>query len=119
MFINIEQWCAGIRTFHGRIFFSTIKITCCDPINICKSFFHFIYSLFFSILLLKAGDIALNPGLNKKSQSCFSCCHWNANSLPTDNYCKVAALKAYNSIYKYDFICVSETFLNSSFDGRL
>ena len=29
--------------------------------------------------------------------------------------CKVAALKAYNSVYKYDFICVSETFLNSSF----
>ena len=32
--------------------------------------------------------------------------------------CKVAALKAYNSVYKYDFICVSETFLNSSFESN-
>ena len=35
-----------------------------------------------------------------------------------DNYFKVAALKAYNSIYKYDFICLSETFLNSSFESN-
>ena len=64
-----------------------------------------------SILVLKAGDIELNPGPNKKSHSYFSCCHWNVNSLPTGNYCKVAALKAYNSVYKYDFLCVTETFL--------
>ena len=70
-----------------------------------------------SILVLKTGDIELNPGPNKKSHSYFSCCHWNVNSLPTDNYCKVAALKAYNSVYKYDFLCVSETFLNSSFES--
>ena len=70
------------------------------------------------ILALKAGDIELNPGPNKKSHSYFSCCHWNVNSLPTDNYCKVASLKAYNSVYKYDFLCVSETFLNSSFESN-
>ena len=52
------------------------------------------------------------------SHSNFSCCHWNENSLPTDSYCKVTALKAYNSIYKYDFICVGETFLNSSFESN-
>ena len=27
-------------------------------------------------------------------------------------------MKAYNSIYKYDFICVGETFLNSSFESN-
>ena len=31
---------------------------------------------------------------------------------------KVAALKAYNSVYKYDFLCISETFLNSSFESN-
>ena len=70
------------------------------------------------ILVLKAGYIELNPGPNKKSHSYFPCCHWNVNSLPTDNYYKVAALKAYNSVYKYDFLCVSETFLNSSFESN-
>ena len=41
----------------------------------------------------------------------------NFNSLATNNYSKVIALKAYNSIYKYDFICISETFLDSSFES--
>ena len=67
------------------------------------------------ILALKAGDIELNPESNKKSHSYLSCFHWNVNRLPTNNYCKVAALKTFNSVhkYKYDFLCVSETFLNS------
>ena len=71
-----------------------------------------------SILVLKAGDIELNPGPNKKSHSYFSCCRWDVNSLLTDNYCKVAALKAYKSVYKYDFLCVSGTFPNSSFESN-
>ena len=62
--------------------------------------------------------IELNPGPKKKSHSYFSCCHWNINSLPIDNYCKVAALKAYNSVQKYDFLCVGKTFLNSSFESN-
>ena len=60
----------------------------------------------------------LRPGANKKSHSYFCCCCWNVNSLPTDNYCKFAALEAYNYIYKYDFQCVNETFLNSSFKSN-
>ena len=99
------------------IFFFSNKKACCDPI-INSSFFNCFYNSFLSILLLKAGDIELNPGPNKKSHSYFSCCHWNVNSLPTDNYCKVAALKAYKSVYKYDFLSVCETFLNSSFESN-
>ena len=71
-----------------------------------------------SVLVLKAGDIELNPGPNKKSHSYFSCCYWNVNSLPTANYCKVEALKAYSSFCKYDFLFVSETSLNSSFESN-
>ena len=59
----------------------------------------------FSSLVLKAGDIELNPGPKKIPYSYFSCCHCNVNSLAADNYFKVPALKAYNSTYKYDFIC--------------
>ena len=40
------------------------------------------------------------------------------NSLPTDNYFKVSALKAYNTVYKYDFLCVNEAFVNSSFESN-
>ena len=55
--VNTEQWCAGIGNFHGRIFFSANKRDSCDPINIYNSVLNFFYSLFLSILVLKAGDI--------------------------------------------------------------
>ena len=116
--VNTEQWRAGIGTFHGRIFFFSNKNTCCNPIIFFKCFFNFFYNSFLSILVLKAGDTELNPGPNKKSHSYFYCCHWNVNSLPADNYCKAAALKAYNFVYKFDFLCVNETFLNSSFESN-
>ena len=37
--------------------------------------------------------------------------------IATDNYSKVLALKVYNSTYKYDFICISQAFLDSSFES--
>ena len=37
-------------------------------------------------------------------------------NLATDNYSTVVALKACNSIYKYDFICFRENFLDSLFE---
>ena len=116
--VNTERWRAGIGTFHDRIFFFTNRNTCCDPIIIFKCFFNFFYDSFLSVLVLQAGDIELNPGPNKKSHSYFYCCHWNVNNLPTDNNCKAAALKADNLVDKYDFLCVSEAFLNSSFESN-
>ena len=41
-------------------------------------------------------------------------CHWNLNSLCAHNFSKVTQLKAYNSLYKHDSICLSETYLDSS-----
>ena len=43
----------------------------------------------------------------------FSVCHLNLNSLSAHSFSKLTQLKAYNSIYKYDFICLSETYLDS------
>ena len=78
--------------------------------------FTLFYNVSFSILILKAGDTELIPGLPKNPHSYFTCCHWNVKSLATDNHSKVLALKAYNSTCKYDFICISKTFLDSSFE---
>ena len=42
-------------------------------------------------------------------------CHWNLNSLTTYNFSKLTqCIKAYNSTYKHDFMCLSETYLDSS-----
>ena len=63
-----------------------------------------------------SGDIELNPGPNKTSSSCkFSVCHWNLNSLAAHNFEKVGLLEAFNKINKFDIICVSESYLDSTF----
>ena len=75
----------------------------------------FILSLFFiySLLLLQ-GDIESNPGGRKSKNHLPLFCHWNLNGLPAHNISKMLILKAYNAIYKYDFICLSETYFYSS-----
>ena len=59
------------------------------------------------------GDIEPNPGPRKSKQNSLSICHWNLNSLSAHNFAKLTQLKGYNSIYKHDFICLSETYLDS------
>ena len=49
-------------------------------------------------------------------------CHWNLNGIAADNYIKISLLKAYNTVYKSDVLCISENYLNSSsslYDERL
>ena len=77
---------------------------------VLKNFFYF---LFYEKLLLLHGDIETNPGPDKKYKS-FTCCHWNVNKLSAHNLLKLSSITAYNTIYKYDFICISETYLDSS-----
>ena len=63
-------------------------------------------------------DIELNPGPNKTNSSCtFSVCHWNLNSLAAHNFEKVGLLEAFNTINKFDIICVSESYLDSTFSS--
>ena len=65
------------------------------------------------------GYIELNPGPRKLKINSFSICHWNLNSLAAQNFSKLTQLIAYNSIYKYYFICLSETYLDSSIPDNL
>ena len=109
------QWHAGIRNYFWYAY---------PLINIKKSFLSFnfdkslillnlFYSLFYQILLLLHGDVETNPGPNKKYKP-FTCRHWNVNSLTAHNMVKLSSIAAYNTIHKYDFICISETYLDSS-----
>ena len=41
-------------------------------------------------------------------------CHWNPNSLTAHNLSELTWLKVYNSIYKHDHVCLSETYLDSA-----
>ena len=79
----------------------------------------YITLLFIFTLLLCHGDIEINPGTKKFKKNSLSVCHWNLNSLSAHNFSKLTKLKAYISIYKHDFICLSETYLHSSIPDSL
>ena len=93
-------------------------------ISIKRSFPNYLYitsfidvvdsTFFLHILLLQQGDRETNPGSQNEKKKNFSCCHWNLKSLVAHNLFKLFQLEAYNSVYKHDFICISETFFDSS-----
>ena len=68
----------------------------------------------YSLLILLSADAELNPGPKRASTSNISICHWNLNSISAHNYTKLFLLKAYIAIHKFDIICLSETYLDSS-----
>ena len=113
MSINIDQWHArlgsliqktGTVTTGGTRYYRYLNII------------NYKVILFFCILLLTHGDIEANPGLTKKTSNYFSCCHWNANS--TLAHYKISLLTAYNIVQKFDIICISETYLDSTVDDK-
>ena len=69
--------------------------------------------LFIFAVLLSHGDIEINLGPKKLKKNSLSVCHWNLNSLSAHNFSKLTQLKAHISKYKHEFICLSETYLNS------
>ena len=69
-----------------------------------------------------SGAFQLNPGRKDKSSSAFSICHRNLNSITAHNYAKVLLLEAYIAVLKFDIVCISQTYLDSSSrydDGNL
>ena len=70
--------------------------------------------MYIFLLLPSHGDIELNTGPNKSKENNLSICHWNLNSTTAHNFLNISQLKAYISTYKHDFICLSETYLDSS-----
>ena len=80
-----------------------------------NNLFYLMESILYIFALLQChGDIELSPGPKKLRNKSLSVCHWNLNSLMAHNYSKLTQLKAYTSMYKHDFICLSETYLDSS-----
>ena len=113
MSISIDQWCASIGFFYGQVYeHFSIKLGrgCCDfkmvGFMLCS------FAVFAFLLLLKHEDVEINPGPKKKETRLLSCFHWNVNSILAHN--KLSLLEAYNTIYQYDILCISGTYLDSS-----
>ena len=133
MTVNLVQWRAVIGIFNSRISGIFINKRCNIIINLISMFetlllfYHYVEGVYITIitllfifaLLLCHGDIEINPGPKKLKKNSLSVCHWNLNSLSAHNFSKLTQLKAYISIYKHDFICLSETYLDSSIPDSL
>ena len=70
--------------------------------------------LYIFVLLLCHGDIEPNTATKKLKKNSLSICHWNLNSLSAHKFSKLTQMKAYISMYKHDFICLSERYQDSS-----
>ena len=82
MSISIDQWHASIGLFYGQVYGHIrikLSIGSCDLkvviIMLCC------FAAFAFLLLLKHGDVEVNPGPKKKEVRFFSCFHWNLNSI--------------------------------------
>ena len=64
--------------------------------------------------MILCGDVDINPGSKTISQQGFFICHWNRNSIFVYNFAKIFLLKAYITIHRFNIICLSETYLDSS-----
>ena len=111
--VNVLQWLAGIGIFFyctHPVIMNKFSNPICFPKVRCV--ISYLYYFFCSLILLTHCDIENNPG-PQKFHSYFSC-HWNGNSLIVHNKLKVSLLEEYNTLHKYDFICISKTYFYSS-----
>ena len=95
-----------IKTIHWSVFITFL-------ILIVIIFIQFIWV--HALLICQSGDVEMNPRPKPNPCHSFSICHWNLNSLAAHNYLKVSLLRVYVAIKKFDVVCLSETYLDSSY----
>ena len=93
-----------------------LKITTkfCILIFLLFNIFQIVFAWLCSLLGMLSGDVEVNPGPKKKDKDRLSICHWNLNSISAYDYSKLFLLISYNSLHKFDIICLSKTYLDSN-----
>ena len=67
------------------------------------------------LLIICNGDIETNPGPKRNTKISF--CHSNLTAIAAHNFLKVSLLQAVATTHEHDIICLSKTFLDSSFNS--
>ena len=131
--VSLVQWRAVTGIFNCRNLATSTKLvlnltndfdSLLEILFLCLHYFEstFIFlltSVYLFLFLQCQGDIEPNSGPRNIKKNYILVCHWNLNSLSAHNFSKLTQLKAYNSTYKYNFICLSETYLHSSISDSL
>ena len=74
-------------------------------------FFQLFSLIFIEIELMLSSDVHPNPGQFDNS---LKFCHWNLNGVCVRDKIKIPLLETYNSIFHYDLMVLSETYLNKA-----
>ena len=103
---------------HCFFFRKHIDRPLCLGTNVLYSYVAITYLQFFwyrKQRLILSNDIVVIPGPKLDSSQSFTICHWNLDSIAPHNFSKINLLKTYLTIHKTDIVCLSETYLDSSF----
>ena len=103
-----------VIVFSPRLSFHITPINTGTSMLVITAASVFDYLCFKYNLLLLCGDVEINPGPKQNTAKKITICHWNLNSIAAHNFAKLVLLKAYNSVHKFDIICLSETYLDSN-----
>ena len=110
--MNLVLFLVFVIVFSPRCSFHKTPINTGTPMLVITVASIFNYLCFKCNLLLLCGDVDLNPRPNTAKK--FTIYHWNLNSVAAHDFAKLVQLKAYNSIHKFDIICILEMYLNSN-----
>ena len=134
MTVSLTQWRVSVGMFNSRLSGilgisnkNNLRKNFTIVLEIMFLFYHYFESAFIILLtflyiftlLCCHGDIELNPGPRKLKVNTLSVCHWILNSLTAHDFSKLTQLKVYMSTYKHDFLCLSETYLDSTTPDNL
>ena len=112
LILSLSSTLLKLNSFHTKIKTIYWSVLITFLILIVIMFIQFIWV--HALLIRQSGDTEMNPGPKPNPCHSFSICHWNLNSLTAHNYLKVSLLRAYVAIRKFDVVCLSETYLDSS-----
>ena len=104
MSINIDQWHARIGSFIQKI--ESVRT---------GSTRYYRYLNIINYTSFDSWWYWSQPWAYKKTSDYFSCCQWSINSILAN---KISLVTVYNILQKFDIICISETYLDSTVDDK-
>ena len=88
----------------GNIF-SKSSNKCCTIPHVLMFFCSLLFFISMISLVL-FGGLETNPGPDPGYSNSFLFSHWNLNIISAHNFIKISLLQAYNSLHRYDIICL-------------
>ena len=78
------------------------------------TFAHHIWLYLIIFIFSQCGDIEKKSGSKQNSCQTFPICYWDLSNILAHNFLKLFILQTYITVYNFDIICLSETYLDSS-----